>query len=337
MNVIEPPHNHASEAPQPPIDDSVVPAVIVQTPPASEAAPQGRTSTVTAQFAPIIILLGAIAALGVLGFWKRAALPTLLDLVLPYSSAIAFVLLGVIGAFFKDTYRYTAAKWAAVAVMIVFGFLMGVNTYKERAARAQEKIDRAKDKTESTQTSGGIIKSVDHVSGELKDFKDKIKPDEIRREMTGLRSTMEKVLHPPRATMLFTFAPYPEPAVLGGPMIPVRDINLPLNSDGSVRVRFTFLNVSDVLAETLQVSLMICNGCKFAKEPEGFTRVPGSHETERNYVYGDAPARGGVAEVAADIIPPSGAPSFGIRVRHRCKSCVLDADGVAGTIHIQKN
>lgn len=215
-----------------------------------------------------IVFLAAVA------YWNRAALPALFDLVPPYSSAIAFVLLGIIGAFYKDKYRHTAAKWSAVTIMVVFGFMMGVNTYKDRAARAQEKIDRAKEKDENAKSSDGIIKSVEKVSGELKDFKDKVKPDEIRGEMAGLKSTMDKVINPPRATMLFTLVPHPDPAVLGDPIIPVHDITLPLNPDGSVHVRFTFINNSNVLAETLQVVLEICRGCKFAKEPEGFTRIP---------------------------------------------------------------
>ena len=179
--------------------------------------------------------------------------------------------------------------------------------------------------------------SAHSVAPEAAAHEDKVKPDEIRGEMTGLRTTMEKVLHPPRATMLFTFAPCPDPVVLGGPVIPLRDITLPLNPDGSVHVRFTFINNSVVVAEVLQVSLEICRGCKFAKEPEGFTRIPGARETERNHLYGDAPARGAVADLAADVIPPPGASGFGIRLRYLCKTCVLEPDGTEGTIHIQRN
>jgi hypothetical protein len=37
------------------------------------------------------------------------------------------------------------------------------------------------------------------VSAELKDFKDKVKPNKASGEMADLRTTIEKVLHPPRA------------------------------------------------------------------------------------------------------------------------------------------
>jgi hypothetical protein len=92
-----------------------------------------------------------------------------------------------------------------------------------------------------------------------------------------------------------------------------------------------------VLAETLQVALEICRGCKFAKEPEGFTHIQGSRDTERNHTYGDAPARGAVGDLAADVIPPPNAAAFKIRLTYRCKTCVLEANGTEGTIHIQKN
>jgi hypothetical protein len=92
-----------------------------------------------------------------------------------------------------------------------------------------------------------------------------------------------------------------------------------------------------VLAETLQVVLEVCRGCKFAKEPEGFTRISGSPETERNHIYGDAPAQGVVAELAADVIPPANTAAFNIRLRYRCKTCVLETSGTEGTIHIQRN
>jgi len=333
MNAIEPRHQ-AGEAAQPPVADAA-PAPV--TAPAPELSPEVEVPSPRRNRKAWIADAIAIVALAAVAYWKRAALPALFDLVPPYSSAIAFVLLGIIGAFYKDNYRHTAAKWSAVTIMVISGFLMGVNTYKDRAARAQEKIDRAKEKNENTKTSDGIIKSVDKISGELKDFNDKVKPDEIRGEMASLKSTMDKVINPQRATMLFTLVPYPDPAVLGGPITPVRDIDLPLNPDGSVHVRFTFINNSNVVAETMQVALEICRGCRFAKEPEGFTRIPGSRDTERNHMYGDAPASGAVADLAADIIPPANTAAFKIRLRYRCKTCVLEANGTEGTIHIQRN
>jgi hypothetical protein len=226
LNAIETSQQHAGEAAQPLVGDVAPPLVPgpapvnLQAAPAPEPTsevegpPPRRNRKIWIAGGSVIVVLAAIA------YWKRAALPALFDLVPPYSSAIAFVLLGIIGAFYKDKYRHTAAKWSAVTIMVVSGFLMGVNTYKDRAASAQEKIDRAKEKDENAKTSDGIIKSVDKVSGELRDFKDKVKPDEIRGEMAGLKSTMDKVISPPRATMLFTLVPYPDPAVFGTRLFP---------------------------------------------------------------------------------------------------------------------
>lgn len=265
---------------------------------------------------------------------------------LPYAQITCSLILWIGILRLKDwaAYRTHRARYSLMAVAVLSTILAGLNQAHER----QESTKRAQVleglvtglqqvKDQAGTNAGDNDKSLRAVSDELKDFKDKVKPDKISAEMSGLRSAMDKVLHPPQATVLFTFLPFPDPVVLGGPVIPVRDITLPLNPDGSVHVRFTFANNTDVGAETLQVSLFICGSCKFAKEPEGFTRIAGSPETERNYIYGDAPARGHYAELAADIIPPLNVTAFEIRVRYRCKTCILEANGTTGTIHIQRN
>ena len=339
MNGIETPQGHAGEAVLPTAEDAVPTPPIMENASTPEVAQELKFPPRDRARKPLFVAPCALAVAGLcgIGYWKRASLPATLDLIPPYSSAIAFVSLGIIGAFYKDKYRNHAAKWAAVIMMVVFGFLMGLNTYRDRAVRAQEKADRAREKIENAKTSDSIIKSVDHISGELKDFKDKVKPDEIRSDMSGLRATMEKVLHPPQATLLFTFAPFNDAPVDGGPAIPVRDITLPIKPEGSVHVRLTFLNNTDVRAEGLQVSLDICTSCKFAKEPDGFTRVAGSRETERHHLYGDMPPRGAYAELALDIIPPPGVGAFDIKAVYRCKTCILEAAGTIGRIHLQRN
>ena len=35
--------------------------------------------------------------------------------------------------------------------------------------------------------------------------------------------------------------------------------------------------------------------------------------------------------------PPANTATFKIRLRYRCKTCVLEANGTEGTIHIHKN
>src|SRR5690349_8207439 len=127
MNVIETPQHLASEAAQPPVGNVAPTSVPTLSPvsllaaPAPEPAPDveillpRRNRNAWIAGALVIVLLAAIA------YWKRAALPALFDLVPPYSSAIAFVLLGIIGAFYKDKYRHTAAKWSAVTIMVVSG------------------------------------------------------------------------------------------------------------------------------------------------------------------------------------------------------------------------
>ena len=53
---------------------------------------------------------------------------------------------------------------------------------------------------------------------------------------------MEKVLNPPKADLLFTFAPFPDPPRDGDRAItPVLQVTRPLKEDGSVEVRFSLV------------------------------------------------------------------------------------------------
>lgn len=350
MNIMETTRNHADEATSPPVADAVpAPEIVV---PAPTAAPAASQEVEVPPPRPnrkfYAIAIGAVGIIGLiaLAYLRRQDIEGLFGKFLPYAQITGSLILWIGILRLKDwaAYKTHRARYSLMAVAVLSTVLAGLNQAHERQESRKRAlvieglitgIQQVKEQVRTNAADTG--KSLKDLSGELKDFKDKVKPDELSGEMFGLRTTMEKVLHPPRATMSFTFTPYLDPVVIGGPIIPVRDITLPLNPDGSVHVRFTFINNSTVLAEVLQVSLMICRGCKFAKEPEGFTRIPGSRETERNYVYGDAPARGGAAELAADIIPPPGASRFDIRLRYRCKTCVLEPDGTEGIINIQRN
>jgi hypothetical protein len=68
-----------------------------------------------------------------------------------------------------------------------------------------------------------------------------------------------------------------------------------------------------VVAEAFQATFEICVSFKFAKEPENFTRVAQSR------IWGTR------------------LHAFNIRVRYRCKMCVIEPNGAVGTIDILRN
>jgi hypothetical protein len=70
--------------------------------------------------------------------------------------------------------------------------------------------------------------------------------------------------------------------------------------------------------------------------PEGFHKVAGARETERNFTYGDMPPRGTYAELAVDVIPPANAEWFDIKTIYRCKTCTIDKEALAGRVIVEK-
>jgi hypothetical protein len=330
MDIKETSHNQSEEAAVPEVvERAPEPAVAGEV----EIQPSRRRRKLLA--AMLTILSVVICAFA---YWKRAALLGLVDIVLPYSSAIAFVSLGVIGVRYKDKYAHPLAARAALTIMIVFGCLMGVNTYREQKAASVEEEKTADSISQLTNTvranAGKTESSLKALDGDFTDFKDKVKPDELRSEMSDLRSTMDRVINPPKAKLLFSFEPLVNPPLEGRAIVPIRDVTLPLNQDGSVHVRFTTINNTDVVALGAQVSIEICRAYKFAKEPEGFTRIAGSPGTTRDHVYGDMPAAGCFPELSVDVIPPANAGRFDVEATYACKTCVVQHERVIGTVHI---
>lgn len=281
---------------------------------------------------PAIIVIAAAAA-----YWRlRDVLWIINEVLLPYTGAIAFLSLGLIGLRFKDwkKYEHPYAPRAALCILFLCGILMGVNSYRDRQSRIKQQQDTAAAlesiRSQAVQESAKTNGKLDGLTGEVHDFKEKVKPDAIRGEMSDLRTTLDKVINPPKAKLLFTFAP------LIGSLVPIRQITLPLNTDGTVHVLFALINNTDVPADATEAIIEICRTCKFAKEPEGFIKVPASADTVRNYVYGDMPAAGAFRNLVVDIIPPPNASAFNVQVWYRCKTCVIDRFGTIGTIHLMK-
>lgn len=299
----------------------------------------------------IVSSVAAMIAIGGLTFCFRHDAKMLFNQFLPYSSATAFVVIGLIGVFYKDKDKYVhpVAAWAVVFSMITFGFLMGLNTSRERDAAQKQKQNTdkallalsdglAQARQDNAEDGKVKTKSLDKIAEDLQDFKNTVRVDELRGDMSGLKSTMEKVLNPPKADLLFTFAPFPQPPHDGDRAVaPVLYVTRPIKEDGSVEIRFSLVNNTSVPADDSQVSVEICQGCKFTKEPARFTKLQGDPDTVRNHVYGDMPAGAPFYELVIDVTPPPNASAFNIQVSHRCKTCVLRRTGTVGTVHIQRN
>ena len=109
---------------------------------------------------------------------------------------------------------------------------------------------------------------------------------QLKSAEAELRKTQKAMAPTPKAKIDFTFFPFVNPLFHEGQPVPpvqlVKDVNLPISADDIVHVDFTVVNLSETGAHNLGVTLVICELCKFAKEPQGFQFVSGSnHQTER--------------------------------------------------------
>ncbi len=111
---------------------------------------------------------------------------------------------------------------------------------------------------------------------------------------------------------------------------------MPLNSEGSVHVEFAILNMTAVDAIDNVINLIICDRCKYAREPVGFSKLPGFSEATR-FLGVTIHAKEAFQTTSLDIIPPAGTENIEVGFTYRCHACVLHLGvnpNTAGIIHI---
>jgi hypothetical protein len=91
--------------------------------------------------------------------------------------------------------------------------------------------------------------------------------------------------------------------------------------NGVVTVEFTARNAGEIQGTNGQIWIQVCDGCKFAEDPEGSTAPLGEPTTRRKRfdvihkgVYFDP--------TTLKIIPPTGISSFTIAFKYTCDNCL---------------
>jgi len=178
--------------------------------------------------------------------------------------------------------------------VIVFGISLSALTWSQQtrslraAASDRETAIKETSKRIAEDTSRNVTEalksqyqeSFNVLSQKVADLQAKVKTEELQKQVRSLQADLNantKALGPgPKAELTFTFAPFPN---LPQSMTPVKDVNLPINADGSVHIDFNIVNLTDVDAVDVEVNVNICDGCKYAKDPEGLSKLPGLKET----------------------------------------------------------
>jgi len=112
--------------------------------------------------------------------------------------------------------------------------------------------------------------------------------------------------------------------------VPRTSTRLPLGSNGAVKLDFTVYNPSDIAAEDVEIWVAICGDCRYAREPDGFQKLPGMEEHQRYRKFFGINAGIGLADMRVEVIPPPpGLVSgfFQISFNYACRTCgKVDAD-----------
>ena len=209
-----------------------------------------------------------------------------------------------------------------------------INTLKTELAGLQGQAKSANDA--QTQNTKVFLDSLNRLSDKLRELQTQVKTEELRKQLASVQSDLQKTqkaLAPaPKARLALSFAPFINPLV--GPISAVNYKKLPLLPDGTVHVEYTIVNTTDVAALNLEITLVICEDCQYAKEPTDFRHLPGQTDKERIVLYPRLLPMAAFQTTTLDIVPPKDAQDFEIGMKYRCSTCVLQQEGSTATVHM---
>jgi hypothetical protein len=90
-----------------------------------------------------------------------------------------------------------------------------------------------------------------------------------------------------------------------------------------VHVEFSVRNATDVPALDGEITLIICDLCKFASEPEEFTKLAGQVDTQRNHIFQRILPQTELKRMTADVRVPGYIAVMQFGIDYRCRTCVI--------------
>jgi hypothetical protein len=209
---------------------------------------------------------------------------------------------------------------------------------QQNIAGLKQAVDSATQSQESN--THQFVDSFGKLSQKVSDLQTEVRTEALQKKLATVQLELQntqKALAPPKAKLLFTFLPY-DVGVLGQKgVVPNTDVTLPRNL-GIVHVEFTVLNPTEVEAENGQITVIICQECRYAREPDGFTKLDDRPDYERYVPFSVIRAKGQYQTLRLDLFVPLQLKHVPVGVNYRCHNCdiVRSNDGLFGMVHIQK-
>ena len=172
-----------------------------------------------------------------------------------------------------------------------------------------------------------FTRSFASLSDKVSKLQTQVATEDLQKRLIGvqneLANTQKALAPPPKAALTLTFPGFKNPQA-GEAFVPIKQITLPATLGGNVKVPLRIANLTDADAIQGHLSLIICNLCKFAKEPEKFIHLKGTPEQGRYLEFPHILASVALRPVELDIAIPQHITDFEIGMQYRCRTCVLN-------------
>ena len=271
-----------------------------------------------------------------------------LDMV-PYLLALGAAALGVL-SLSKDWHNYNPRlRKAAAVVLCLVATLTLIRQYKDDKDRI---IQKEKQAEVGKRLEGQVVAANDaqkantalfldsfsRLSQKVSDLQTQAATGELQKKLANVQRELkatENALAPgPKARLLLTFKPFDDPpADSGSPPTPTTKTTLSVDTDGTIHLPFAVLNDTKVTATDGEVRLIICDGCKYAKEPSQFEKMSDSRETERLLAFRRILPFTWL-DLSVDIVVPQGVNFTQLAISYRCQTCVFSTALLRGDIHL---
>jgi hypothetical protein len=141
----------------------------------------------------------------------------------------------------------------------------------------------------------------------------------------------------PKAKLTFSFVPFfNPPAESHQPMRTTTETTLSADAEDTVHVEYTVINLTEVAALEGEMTLVICDGCKFAREPEMYRKLAGGPEQSRYRTFERILPHVHLATEKLDVVVPRQFSDFKLGISYRCRTCILDSVASTGLVHVTR-
>lgn len=291
----------------------------------------------------------AVIIVGLLIYWKFQTLSTI-SLQLIFYVPVLFPSLIALGTIiFKDwsNYKPRGIRWVLISLILLAAaggvYFQSTQNAEKIAASVlnQANIDGLKGQITSAQqaqtnNTKEFLGSLSVLSDKIADLQTKANNEQLKKELATVQTELQntrKDLIQPKATLTFSFVPFKRP-IQEADFVPVTETSLPLNTDGSVHIQFSVLNLTNAVAQDGELIFQICDECKFLNPPTGFKRLTGEPDTEMNMSFDRILQLTILPTVTADVIPRAGSDRLYVRLVYRCKTCTINPHPPLAMVHI---